>query len=235
MGYDNYKHLKFVLRLHPGSRIALFDGFGQEFEAVIRSFSKNNVEVELKEAKEPALQKIKITLAQSLLKAHKMDTIIRNAAELGAVEVLPFVATRSVSRAGEEKNTGKAARWQKIAQEAARLSRSPQITQVGEITTLESVVARRGDNSLALIFWEEEENKTIRDVLTDPISADAKNFFIVVGPEGGFSRDEISLARDAGFISASLGKQILKAETAASVIIAIIQYEKGIFGVASGR
>jgi len=235
LGADNHKYLKSVLRLRPGSRIHVFDGYGQEFAAVIRSFSRNNVEVELGEQQETALKEIKITLAQALPKAHKMDTIVRSAAELGTDEILPFVAKRSVSHASEEKKAGKAARWQKIAQEAARSSRSSQLTIVGEITTFESVVSRRSGDTLALIFWEEEENTTIRDVLKEPETAEAKNFFLVIGPEGGFTRDEVSLASDAGFISVSLGKQILKVETAALAIIAIIQYEKGILGKTSQR
>jgi 16S rRNA (uracil1498-N3)-methyltransferase len=84
-------------------------------------------------------------------------------------------------------------------------------------------------DALKLIFWEEESQKTIKDILTDKSLVDIKNFFIIIGPEGGFSKDEINMAKQSGFISVSLGKQILKVETAASAIISIIQYEKGIF------
>jgi 16S rRNA (uracil1498-N3)-methyltransferase len=85
-------------------------------------------------------------------------------------------------------------------------------------------------DALRLIFWEEEFQKTIKDMLTDESFAATKDFFIVVGPEGGFSKDEVIMAKESGFVSVSLGKQILKVETAAVAIISIIQYEKGIFG-----
>ncbi len=91
------------------------------------------------------------------------------------------------------------------------------------------MLSAASDDSLKLIFWEEESQKTIKDILTDETIAAIKDFFIVVGPEGGFSKDEVTMAKEAGFISVSLGKQILKVETAAAAIISIIQYEKGIF------
>ena len=92
------------------------------------------------------------------------------------------------------------------------------------------MISSASDDALKLIFWEEESQKTIKDILTDETFTAVKDFFIIVGPEGGFSRDEVSMAKEAGFISVSLGKQILKVETAAAAIISIIQYEKGIFG-----
>jgi 16S rRNA (uracil1498-N3)-methyltransferase len=86
---------------------------------------------------------------------------------------------------------------------------------------------------LKLIFWEEESRKTIKDVLTDDALEACRDFFIVVGPEGGFSKDEIEKTKEVGFFSVSLGKQILKVETAAASILSIIQYEKGIFSATS--
>jgi 16S rRNA (uracil1498-N3)-methyltransferase len=97
------------------------------------------------------------------------------------------------------------------------------------------MLAKATSPSLRLIFWEEEEQKSIKDILTDQAWALAKDIFIVVGPEGGFSKEEIARAKETGFISVSLGKQILKVETAATAIISIIQYEKGIFSKTSGR
>jgi 16S rRNA (uracil1498-N3)-methyltransferase len=91
------------------------------------------------------------------------------------------------------------------------------------------MISLASGDALRLIFWEEESQKTIKDIFTDETRAATKDFFIVVGPEGGFSKDEVLMAKDAGFISVSLGKQILKVETAAAAIISIIQYEKGIF------
>ena len=163
-----------------------------------------------------------------------MDVIVRGAAELGADVIIPFAAQRSVSRIAGEKSQLKAARWQKIALEAARCCRSTQITDVRPIASFEDMLARADRQALKIIFWEEEDQKSIKDVFVDQALAKAKDIFIIVGPEGGFSKDEISKAKEAGFITVSLGKQILKVETAALAIISIIQYEKGIFSNALG-
>jgi 16S rRNA (uracil1498-N3)-methyltransferase len=164
-----------------------------------------------------------------------MDIIVRSAAELGADVIIPFAAVRSVSRVTSDKIPLKVARWQKIAQEAARCCRSAQITEVLPVVSFDVMLARGDVQALKIIFWEEEEHTSIKDILTAPAWSTTRNIFIVVGPEGGFSREEIARAKEAGFISVSLGKQILKVETAALAIIAIIQYEKGIFSSTSGR
>lgn len=226
---DNYKYLKQVLRLETGDRITVFDGWGHEFEAVIKNFSAGRVALELGKEVEISARDIKITLGQAIPKANKMDVIVRGAAELGADVIIPFTAARSVSRITNEKNPQKTARWQKIACESARCCRSTRIADVFPVVSFEEMLARAGGSALKMIFWEEENQKSIREVLSDQTRAATKDFFIVVGPEGGFSREEIARATAAGFISVSLGKQILKVETAALAIISIIQYEKGIF------
>jgi len=235
LGQDNHKYLKQVLRLEQGARVNIFDGLGHEFAAVIKNFSTNGVALELGEAIEKFGREIKITLAQALPKAGKMDLIVRQAAELGADVIIPFAAARSVSRVAGEKSTLKAARWQKLARETARCSRSAQITEVLPVASWETMLAHADKQALKMIFWEEENQHSIKDILSDQTRTQARDFFIIVGPEGGLSKDEISGAKEVGFISVSLGKHILKVETAALAIISIIQYEKGIFSNRGGN
>lgn len=229
LGQDNLKYLKQVLRLEQGAPVKVFDSCGQEFEAVIKNFSTNSVVLELGKEIETFDREIKITLGQALSKAGKMDVIVRGAAELGTDVIIPFTAMRSVSRITGEKSLSKTARWQKIAREAARCCRSSLITDVLPVASLESMLAHADKQALKMIFWEEEDQTTIKDIFSDQAWKQTRDIFIIVGPEGGFSRDEIREAKEAGFISVSLGKQILKVETAALAIISIIQYEKGIF------
>ena len=230
LGPDNLKYLKQVMRLKHGDKINIFDGFGREFEAVIKCFSTKTVFIELGKIIPTADKKIRITLAQAIPKARKMDTIVKSAAELGADVIIPFDAARSVGRIAGEKSSLKVARWQKIAGEAARCCHSSHIAKVSKISSFADMLSSASDDSLRLIFWEEESQKTIKDILTDKAFATTKDFFVVIGPEGGFSKDEVTMAKEAGFISVSLGRQILKVETAAAAIISILQYEKGIFG-----
>ncbi|MCX5849261.1 MAG: RsmE family RNA methyltransferase [Deltaproteobacteria bacterium] len=230
LGADNLKYLKQVMRLKNGDRINIFDGFGREFEAVIKSYSTKTVLIELGKIITAADKGIRITLAQAIPKARKMDTIVKSAAELGADAIIPFDAERSVGHIVEEKSSSKAARWQKIAAEAARCSHSSHITKVSPVSSFTDMISSASSDALRLIFWEEESQKTIKDILNDEAIAAIKDFFIVVGPEGGFSKEEVMMTKEAGFLSVSLGRQILKVETAAAAIISIIQYEKGIFG-----
>jgi 16S rRNA (uracil1498-N3)-methyltransferase len=229
LGPDNYKYLKQVLRLKPGNKINVFDGFGHEFAAVIKNFSSGGVCVELGERIQIAVKEIRISLAQAIPKANKMDLIVKSAAELGTDVIIPFTAARSVSRITGDKTLVKAARWQKIAREAARCCRGSQITEVSSPTSFANMLSQTSGKSYKIIFWEEESQKSVKDALTDKKINSLRDFFIIVGPEGGFSKEEVMLAKKAGFISVSLGRQILKVETAAAAIISIIQYEKGIF------
>ena len=235
LGTDNLRYLKTVLRLKSGDKIIVFDGFGHEFEARIEDFSASGVNVCLG-AKIPQMDKpVCITLAQAIPKAGKMDLIVKTAAELGADVIIPFTAARSVSRIEGEKAGAKVARWQKIVQEAARCSRSPQLAAIEPVLSFADMLSRATADARKLIFWEEEDQQTIRDILNNKRVADAVHYFIVVGPEGGLSRDEVAQARESGFISVSLGKRILKVETAAAAILSIIQYEKGIFSQGEGE
>jgi 16S rRNA (uracil1498-N3)-methyltransferase len=234
LGPDNLRYLKTVLRLKPGDGMVVFDGFGHEFESRIESFSASGVHVSLGKQIPQADKKISTTLAQAIPKAGKMDLIVKTAAELGTDVIIPFDAARSVSRIAGEKASAKVARWQKIVREAARCSRSPRLTQIEPVLSFSDMLLRATPDARKLIFWEEEDQHNIKDILNDKQFDEAVNFFVVVGPEGGLSRDEVDEARGAGFISASLGKRILKVETAAAAILSIIQYEKGIFSQRAG-
>jgi 16S rRNA (uracil1498-N3)-methyltransferase len=235
LGADNLRYLKTVLRLKPGDKIIVFDGFGHEFDARIEGFSASGVNVCLGVQIPQADKKIRMTLAQAIPKAGKMDLIVKTAAELGADVIIPFTAARSVSRIEGEKAQAKVARWQKIVREAARCSRSPQLAVIEPVSSFADMLLRATPDARKLIFWEEEDQQHIRDVLNDQKFAGAVHYFIIVGPEGGLSRDEIVRARASGFVSVSLGKRILKVETAAAAILSIIQYEKGIFSQAAGE
>lgn len=235
LGADNLRYLKTVLRLKPGDPVLVFDGFGHEFEARIDRFNPSGVNVALLQMTARTDKNIRIILAQAIPKAAKMDLIVKTAAELGADEIIPFAALRSVSRIEADKAQEKVKRWQKIVQEAARCTRSVGVAVIAPVLSFPDMLLRAAPSALKMIFWEEEDQETIRDVLSDPSVTGIKEYFIIVGPEGGLSHDEITRARDAGFVSVSLGRQILKVETAAAAILSIIQYEKGIFSRRAGE
>lgn len=227
---ENRQYVLSVLRMKKGDRLLLFDGQGCEYEAIIAGHDHERVSVEIIGKEEIHMNALKITLAQSLPKAKKMDFIIEKASELGAGVIIPFVSERSIPQLSPEKAGLKQTRWQKIALEAARKSHSGGIPEVREILSFKKMLQAADKNAVKIIFWEEEKGMNLKLIL-QARKKDQRDFFIVVGPEGGFSREEIETAGQLGFTSASLGKQILKVETAALAILSIIQYERGIFGL----
>lgn len=229
LGSDSLRYLKTVLRLGPGDAVVVFDGFGHSYEALIESYTSRAVNLTLQAALPQRKRQVSVTLAQAVPKGTKMDMIVKGAAELGADVIIPYMASRSVSRPAGDKVPVKVDRWQKIATEASRCTGSALVTRVGSLLSFEEMLSLAEPSWRKMIFWEEEEHITIRDALNDPAFDVVGGYFVVVGPEGGLSRDEVAKASEAGFTPVTLGSQILKVETAAMAILAIIQYEKGIF------
>lgn len=228
---EDRQYVATVLRMKRDERLLLFDGAGCEYEAVILGQDLKQVQLEITHKAVIQTTALQITLAQSLPKAKKMDFIIEKACELGATSIIPFCSRRSVPQLALDKTVAKQMRWQKIAQEAARKCHSAGIPEVSAIMNWENVfhAAHEEAQSRKIIFWEEERRINLKQILRDGKSPQPTNFFLIVGPEGGFAREEVELAERAGFTSASLGAQILKVETAALAILAMIQYERGFF------
>jgi 16S rRNA (uracil1498-N3)-methyltransferase len=230
---EDRQYVTSVLRMRKDERLLLFNGAGCEYEAIILGQDQERVQLEIirKAAIQPSA--LQITLAQSLPKARKMDFIIEKASELGASRIIPFCSSRSVPHLTPDKTAAKQIRWQKIAREAARKCHSGGIPEVSDILTWENMLRasenRERDSTKKIIFWEEETRINLKQVLRNKKNEQSRDFFLIVGPEGGFAREEIELAERMGFTSVSLGRQILKVETAALAILAMIQYERGSF------
>jgi 16S rRNA (uracil1498-N3)-methyltransferase len=223
-------YLRGVLRLKEGDGLVLFDGMGHEYKAVIRAFTPDAVRLEVITKEDIILPETRITLAQSLPKGGKMEFIIQKATELGVSRIVPFISSRSIPRLAGVRAAGKAARWRKVAVEASRQSGRGDVPEVGEIVSFDEMLRAADGDALRIILWEAEEQRGLREILTDERYAGAASFCIVIGPEGGFSWEEIEKARQAGFLSAGLGKLILRTETAPLAVLSILQYEKGLFG-----
>lgn len=217
-------HIKDVLRMKVGNELELLDGSGKIYNAKIAEMEKDKIICEvLSERVEEFESKIKVTLAQCLPKAKKMDLIIQKCTELGAHKIIPTLSERSVSK-GE-----KLPRWRKIVKEAAEQSGRSIIPEIAPLTPFEQVLKLKPEFDLALIPWELERETSLKKVLTTHLPAgkagQPNNLLILIGPEGGFSRKEIELAKPAGFTPLSLGPRILRTETAAMVVLSIINYE----------
>ena len=226
---DHLHYIRSVQRMKPGSRLFLFDGRGQEYAAVIMDISEEQAVVEIISKDRAPARPARITLIQALPKAQKMDFIVQKATELGVDEILPFHSERSIPRLTSEKARLKTERWRKIAHEAARQCRRSDVPEIPDIHIFPDVLKVVEPNALKMIFWEGESRLGLKDVLQK--SSNPRVFSIIVGPEGGLAPEEVDAAKASGFVSVSLGKQILKLETAAVAILAILQYEVCLLGV----
>ena len=230
LGEQTLQYIKSVLRMKKGESLILFDGAGWEYEAAIKTFLDDRVSIEVLKKNRIPEKAVKISLFQALPKATKMDFIVQKATELGADRIISFQSARTVPRLSQDKARAKISRWRSIAQEASRQCGRADIPEIRGIVSFEEMLACSEGQSLKIIFWEEESKRNIKEILRDEKYAGAHDISVVIGPEGGFAREEIERAADKGFISATMGKNILKVETAVLAILSIIQYEKGIFG-----
>lgn len=226
---DNIHYAQRVLRMRQGDYLDLIDGLGFQYQAVIRSVGLEGVSVEILQKNAILDPPLGLTLCQSLLKSDKMDFIIKRSVELGVDTFIPFISSRSVARLSPEAALNKVTRWQKIATESARQCGRSIIPAVKPVLSFDDMLARSDGASVKLIFWETETERTIRQVFRDREGRSDDRYCFIVGPEGGFSGEEVCRAQEKGFLSVSIGKRVLKVETAVLSILAILQYEKGIF------
>jgi 16S rRNA (uracil1498-N3)-methyltransferase len=233
---DTRRYVRSVLRLAEGGRVLLFNGSGKEGVGVIEHLNEKEGCIKILRTWPVSGDPPNITLAQSLPKAGKMDLVLQKATELGVCRIIPFVSARSIPRPDAVKAADRQDRWQKIVAEAARQCRRARVPEVGRVVPFAEMTRDAPADALRMILWEEEKTADIKGLLHDEGVEREGAYFIAVGPEGGFTSAEIEAARDHGFLTASLGRNILRTETAALAMITVIQYEKGtFFDLAGGK
>ena len=221
------RHITKVLRMKPGDHFILLDGKGSRFKALIKSTSPREVFVVLENPlPKPPSSSVKITLCQGLPKSQAMDYLIQKTSELGVDCIAPFFSERTVVRFEEDRLANKMRRWREIAINSAKQCGRGVPAKIEPPTYFRDLMAKwRREEALKVVLWEDEISNNLKELLK--WSSSAKNFVGIVGPEGGFAREEIETAEEAGFISVSMGDRILRAETAAITLVAIVQYELG--------
>jgi 16S rRNA (uracil1498-N3)-methyltransferase len=225
---EDYRYLVRVLRLGVGAEVTLFDGRGGEADAVITRLGPRAVEMrvnERRQAERPAGPLL--TLIQALARGEKLDLVVQKATELGVGRIIPVTTERAVPRLETMRATSRRIRWQKIAREAARQSGRADVPEVEPVTSLTNAVLAAPRDALKLLLWEEARNTRLRTAL--PAKPPA-SIVVAVGPEGGFSADEVAGAKEAGFVAVGLGPRILRTETASLAALALIGYTLGDLG-----
>jgi 16S rRNA (uracil1498-N3)-methyltransferase len=225
---NEVKHIRRVLRLKKGDGIVVFDGLGKEYEGTILDEGPSSVVIRIQNIfpseKESQLE---VTLAQGMLKGEKMDYLIQKATELGVKEIIPFFSSRSVPLLDKSGRLRRHHRWERIAIEASKQCGRGVVPKIEFLQDYPEMLRTASLDSLRIILWEEEGTK-LKEVLGKLI--EKKEVFFIIGPEGGFSQEEVEEAIKDGFLPITLGKRILRAETASLCLLSILQYERGDIG-----
>ena len=220
-------HMSKVLRMGRGDALVLLDGKGGRFLAEIQSVSRDAVKIQIKKplghAPPSALE---ITLCQAVIKSASMDYLIQKTSELGVTRISPFFSSRSVVHLKADRRRKKINRWREIAHSAAKQCNRDIPPEIGPPESFDKQLALFSKApGLKVILWERETSGDLKNLLQN--HEPSLSFTGMVGPEGGFTPEEVSTAQHAGFIPVSMGSRILRAETAALVLVAIVQYEWG--------
>ncbi len=220
-------HIRTVLRLKRGDRIQILDGCGNGYTVTLTCIGRDNIEsrIDLKEDASSCESPLMVSLGQGMVKGTGFDGIVRRAVELGVDEIVPVSSCRCVSKISDNDVKKKIDRWSRIAREASKQCGRSKVPLVGpDTTSVKDFCTANQDTGLKLIFWEEERSIKIKDL---PHKSDFDSAAILIGPEGGFSLDEVEISRKYGFQSVSLGPRLLRTETAPLAAISIIQYHWG--------
>ncbi|UZQ84970.1 16S rRNA (uracil(1498)-N(3))-methyltransferase [Thermoclostridium stercorarium] len=233
---EDFKHVVQVLRFKAGDRILVFDGTGLEYETELVSVEKGKVTGKIVKAYAPDTEAKKtVILFQGMPKTDKMELIIQKTVELGVSRIVPVYTRYSVVREKDGKIESKLDRWNRISREACKQSRRVLVPTVErpvdyhqalrmwkEIESNESAAC-----SLAVFCYENEDKNCFKELLKCYNIDYIRAVGIFIGPEGGFSEEEVQLAKDYDIIPVGLGKRILRTETAAIAVLSIIMHEMG--------
>ena len=220
------RKVRTVLRMEPQQMLTVLDGLGTEYSCRIVSVSSRRGVLQIV-SKDDALGEParKIYLGQALPKADKMALVIQKAVELGVAAVHPFVSQRCVPRYDTGKQSRRMERWQKIALESAQQSGRGLVPPVSKPVAFDALVSNSFIDGVNLILHQEKRTRKLSEILCDARSRES--LFFLVGPEGGFTPEEVVFANEHGFESVNLGKRVLRTETAALTFLSIVQYELG--------
>ncbi len=223
---EESRHISKVLRLKPGDHVELLDGLGTVYYAVITTLGRR-VETAIEEivATETEIGK-SVWVWQGILKGDKMDTVVQKCTELGITGMIPFQSSRCQGKLDPAQSRKKHERWQRIGLAACKQCMRLKAIKIAAPVTFSELLGNNSDEStlLRLLFWEEEKITHLHDI---PDIDKAGSLVLMLGPEGGFTQEEIEQARLLGWHTVSLGERILRAETATISAVSIVQYLAG--------
>lgn len=222
---SDVNHIRNVLRMKPGEEISVSNGIdGKEYRCGIEAFTEREVICTLRFIKEDGVElPSRIYLFQGLPKADKMELIVQKAVELGVYEVIPVAARRCVVRLDVKKAAGRVGRWQGIAEAAAKQSKRGIIPNVHPVMDMREAVAYARSMDVKLIPYELAEDMRHTKDIIEKVQPGV-DIAVFIGPEGGFEQSEIETALEAGIEPVTLGRRILRTETAGLTVLSWLMY-----------
>lgn len=223
LGQD-VNHIKNVLRMKNGETILISDGEDREYVCEIINLESDKVRAKIIDVNGPSRElPIKVHLYQGLAKGDKMETVIQKMVELGAYRIVPVATKRAVVKLDDKKAKAKTSRWNAISESAAKQSKRGIIPEVSQVMNFKEALQDAENLNVVLIPYEEAENmEYTRSVIAKISSGDSVGIFI--GPEGGFAPEEVEMAKAIGALPITLGKRILRTETAGMALMSVLMF-----------
>lgn len=223
---ENAQHAK-VLRLKNGEEVLVCDGQGRECVCAVSDVSPGQISLVVRKRQESETEAgVRVSVYMAFSKGDKLEHVIQKATELGAYEIVAFPSSRCVSRHDEKSLRNKLERWQKIAASAAEQSGRGRIPRVVAVSSYGAALERAARADKALLFYENEQATTLRMALE---SGSYTSVSLMTGPEGGLEPSEVAQAAAAGLTICTLGKRILRCETAPLCALSAVMYDAGEF------
>ncbi|WMJ88617.1 16S rRNA (uracil(1498)-N(3))-methyltransferase [Anaerocolumna sp. MB42-C2] len=223
---SDVNHIKNVLRMTPGDKIIICNGQGKDFYCIIKDESGSQITTEIQEVIDTDTELGgKLYLFQGIPKKDKMELIIQKAVELGVYEIIPVMTKRTVVKLEDKrKELKKLERWQSISASAAKQSGRGIIPKVTDTFTMKEAVSYAKNLDCKVIPYEKADDITNTRKIIESIKSN-HSVGIFIGPEGGFEEQEIEQARNAGIIPITLGRRILRTETAGLAVLAMLMLQ----------
>ncbi len=217
---EHIRYIRNVLRLNEGAEIDLLDGKGGVFKGRIISLKRHSVRIRVLKRKQQEESGKWLVLIQPLLKGDKMDLVLQKCTELGISEIYPVVTERTIPRM-----TRKLPHWRRVIEEATKQSGRTVVPQIHEVTSILQVLKKFAEIDCIKIAFHEKATGLLRSISYNKVP---DRIVYLTGPEGGFADKEIEEAEASGFRIVSLGNNILRAETASIVSLALLKYHFGL-------
>lgn len=221
---QDVNHMKNVLRMKPGEEVRICDGAGKAYLCSIYAYEDRKAVLDILSGTDTDTElPARVWLFQGLPKGDKMELIVQKAVELGVCQVIPVETKRCVVKLDDKKAAKKVQRWQQIAESAAKQAGRGYIPKVADVMPFPSALELSGELDVCLIPYELAEGMEYTRSVIEAIRP-GQSVGIFIGPEGGFEREEVDLALASGAKALTLGRRILRTETAGLAVLSVLMY-----------